>query len=264
MDVSSNAIFISYPREDSRFANRLVHDLEANGIPAWIDRSKLKGGEEWTPKIQDAIDACQTMLVVLSPSALKSRYVPPEYNYAYAHGKHIIPLIHEKVDLPFPLQGLHAIDFTSSYEEHFAELVQLFSTIEREQIVVSHSRRRYWIAPFVIAAILVAVSGFLIIMGSHASAVHQGSATATASASNTATAASASSTSNASPSSHSPTSPSSPGASTFGPATQTGKSPIPTSPSHPGATGTPKPSPTPYPTSPPTVTPTPSPTRGIN
>jgi hypothetical protein len=259
MAEPASDIFISYARENRSFADRLVRDLEANNISTWMDRSNLKGGQEWTPTIQDAIDACQTMLVVLSRSALTSRYVPPEYNYAYAHGKRIIPLIYQRVDLPFPLQGLHAIDFTSNYHERFAELVQLLTTIDPENVIHLHSRRRLWIVPLILAAILVLTSGILFISSSHMSTIHRGAATATAGAGDTATAASVSATDTASPLSHAPTSPSSPGSGTSGPATQMAKTPIPTSQSHPGATNTPTATPKPSPT--PTITPTPTSTR---
>ncbi len=67
-------VFISYSRVDSDFAYRLRADLEASGFETWIDTAKLddQGGQEWLRLIQDAVDASQAMVVVVSPDSVQS------------------------------------------------------------------------------------------------------------------------------------------------------------------------------------------------
>src|SRR5690242_5280918 len=93
--AGSNAlVFISYARTDSEFAYRLRADLEASGFSTWIDTAKLgtEGGQEWLRIIQDAVDSCQAMVVVVSPISVQSRYVHMEYHRAQRQGKLVIPL----------------------------------------------------------------------------------------------------------------------------------------------------------------------------
>jgi len=48
-------VFISYVREDSPYADRLQHVLEAAGVPVWRDTADLWPGENWQIKIRHAI-----------------------------------------------------------------------------------------------------------------------------------------------------------------------------------------------------------------
>ena len=48
-------VFISYVREDGDLVDRLVHDLERNGVDVWLDRKSLKPGYRWEDAIRDGI-----------------------------------------------------------------------------------------------------------------------------------------------------------------------------------------------------------------
>jgi tetratricopeptide (TPR) repeat protein len=92
-------VFISYSRVDSEFAYRLRADLEASGFATWIDTAKLgaEGGQEWMRIIQDAVDSCQAMVVVLSPDSVQSKYVHMEYHRAQSKSKLVVPLHYRTV-----------------------------------------------------------------------------------------------------------------------------------------------------------------------
>ena len=81
-------VFISYARADSTaFVDRLEGDLKAQQFHPWVDRHGLEGGQEWMEIIQDAIDACQALVVVMSPAAVQSQFVRMEYRYAAVTGQ---------------------------------------------------------------------------------------------------------------------------------------------------------------------------------
>ena len=48
-------IFLSHVREDAKRVERLAADLKARGIETWIDRHKIKPGQQWQQAIEDAI-----------------------------------------------------------------------------------------------------------------------------------------------------------------------------------------------------------------
>jgi hypothetical protein len=43
--------FISYSRRDAKLADRLVSDLEASGVNAYIDRHDIAPGEAWQDRL---------------------------------------------------------------------------------------------------------------------------------------------------------------------------------------------------------------------
>lgn len=114
-DVPDSPVaFISYSRDDwDGFVSGLVSDLSDASQQVWIDRDYILGGDDWLDAIGEALDVCDTLLLVLSPEALASRNVKMEYRYFFRQDKPIIPILYRQVDkLPFELATLHNLDFT--------------------------------------------------------------------------------------------------------------------------------------------------------
>ena len=63
------SLFISYASEDRPAALRLAADLQAAGLPVWLDRQQLDWGTDYTARIRTAIDQCGLFLPVLSQTA---------------------------------------------------------------------------------------------------------------------------------------------------------------------------------------------------
>lgn len=63
------SLFISYASEDRVAALRLASDLQAAGLPVWLDRQQLDWGSDYTARIRTAIDQCGLFLPVLSQTA---------------------------------------------------------------------------------------------------------------------------------------------------------------------------------------------------
>jgi hypothetical protein len=63
------SIFISYASEDRAPALRLAADLQAAGLPVWLDRQQLDWGSDYTARIQLAIGQCALFVPVLSATA---------------------------------------------------------------------------------------------------------------------------------------------------------------------------------------------------
>lgn len=80
-------LFISYSRRDAALVDRLELSLQRAGYNVWVDRGNLTGGQEWSAQIQEAIDQCAAMVVVISPDAIRSAEVEKEYQSALKLGK---------------------------------------------------------------------------------------------------------------------------------------------------------------------------------
>lgn len=78
------SIFISYAREDLPAALQIASDLQAKGLPVWLDRDKLDWGTDFELDIRRAIRQCSLFLPVLSSAAARrvGSFFRKEWNWA--------------------------------------------------------------------------------------------------------------------------------------------------------------------------------------
>ncbi|HEX6290555.1 MAG TPA: toll/interleukin-1 receptor domain-containing protein [Herpetosiphonaceae bacterium] len=127
-------VFVSYAREDSGFALQLARDLKASGVPVWVDQWDISAGVSWPHAIQEALRACTHFLIVLSPYSVASTEVHNELNYVLGKGKHILPVLYAPCEIPYRIQSLEYVDFTTGrqqYQDAVGKLIRLFSTTTR-------------------------------------------------------------------------------------------------------------------------------------
>jgi hypothetical protein len=70
--------FISYARQDAKFANQLRTRLVNSGISCWQDTYDLKGGDYWRRQIADAIDKHDRLILACSRKSLNRPAVVAE------------------------------------------------------------------------------------------------------------------------------------------------------------------------------------------
>lgn len=121
-------IFISYSRKDIGFARKLAGDLEKAGYDVWWDLTDLRGGDDWLRVIPSAIESSDYIIVVLSPYSVISDWVKKEYTQALSSGKKIIPLMLARSNVPFALNTINYVDFTS--DDYAANLKNLLDALE--------------------------------------------------------------------------------------------------------------------------------------
>jgi formylglycine-generating enzyme required for sulfatase activity len=113
-------VFISYSRKDLAFVEHLAKDLRTAGLEVWYDLSGLDGGTRWGREIQNAIDECQSFVVVLSPNSVESDWVEKEFMYANSQKRRIIPLLYQPCKTPMWFINLHFIDVQGdNYDRNF-------------------------------------------------------------------------------------------------------------------------------------------------
>ena len=117
-------IFISYSRKDIDFVRKLAGDLETAGYDVWWDLTDLRGGDDWPRVIPAAIEASKYVIVVISPNSAASDWVEKEYTYALSLRKKIIPVMLQRTSVPFALNTINFVDFTSDdYVGNFNHLL---------------------------------------------------------------------------------------------------------------------------------------------
>ncbi|MFP4321578.1 MAG: TIR domain-containing protein [Anaerolineales bacterium] len=106
-------IFISYKRMDwARYVVPLLEQLHAAGLTYWVDQHLIEGGKDWMDEINAALEACDSMILCVSPEAITSKHVKMEYRYFFNNDKPIYPLILRPTKLPAELQTIQYFDYT--------------------------------------------------------------------------------------------------------------------------------------------------------
>lgn len=125
-------VFLSYAHDDDQFVKRLYEDLTERHFDVWWDREKMPSRAlSFLKEIQLAIDACDRLILVVSPKAASSDYVIAEWRYALETGTVINPVLRlgDYNLLAEELKLLDAPDFRedSNYATRLKTLVRQLS-----------------------------------------------------------------------------------------------------------------------------------------
>lgn len=71
-------VFISYSKNDIRFARYIRQLLQAEGFKVWMDEQQLFPSQRWWQTIEKNIDTCAAFIVIMSPNSAASDWVERE------------------------------------------------------------------------------------------------------------------------------------------------------------------------------------------
>ena len=123
MPIDPSTAFVSYSREDLEFVLRLTKDLKAKGAKVWMDKLDIRLGQRWELEVENALNACSRMLVIVSPASVASKNVLAEAAYAIDEGKEVIPVVIQECKIPFRLRPFQYADFRTDYDSGLNELL---------------------------------------------------------------------------------------------------------------------------------------------
>jgi hypothetical protein len=122
-------IFVSHSRVDNRFCARLIQDLRIafrDESAIWCDmQDELRCRATWWDCIADALRTRNIFIIVLSPEAMRSRWMHHELNIALSKNMRIIPLLYHDCVVHADLQNIPSISFVfpKAYDVAFHELL---------------------------------------------------------------------------------------------------------------------------------------------
>ena len=130
--MARDTVFISYAREDARYAERLYKDLRVAGVDAWLDTKRLLPGQDWELEISQAIREASFFIALISERALSKRgFVQSEMKKALKVLDEVPSgqafLIQVRLDGTQPrderLRALNWVDLLPDYERGFERIL---------------------------------------------------------------------------------------------------------------------------------------------
>jgi TIR domain len=105
------SVFVSYSLGDRKWAKELISHLEEEGVKVRDPRSKLFPGDNWSLEIGKALESSNALVLLVSPSAMKSESFRRETEYALGSKRfrdRLIPVIvKDTPKLPWILRHLN-------------------------------------------------------------------------------------------------------------------------------------------------------------
>jgi TPR repeat protein len=110
-------VFISYSRDDLKFADQLDAALGTYGFECLIDRHGISGGEDWKRRLGKLISEGDTVVFVLSPDSARSEICDWEVEAAARLNKRILPIICRPLEGANPPARLRDRNYIFFYDE---------------------------------------------------------------------------------------------------------------------------------------------------
>ncbi len=94
-------VLVSYVSSDGEALGTEVRErLKSEGISIWGDLSSLEGTRDWWPQVTKALDRVDFLVLVMTPTAVRSEMVRKQWRYARQKGVCILPVT-KSTDLDF-------------------------------------------------------------------------------------------------------------------------------------------------------------------
>lgn len=128
--------FISYSRSNRDFALSLAKELRSSGFDIWLDQLDIPTGSRWDDEVEQALEACEIFMVILTPDSISSNNVKDEIGYAIDNNKRILPVLLQNATVPFRLRRFQYVDFTSkSFDEGIESAKQVLSNLINQSTI---------------------------------------------------------------------------------------------------------------------------------
>jgi len=141
MDESTDVrprIFLSYASQDRELARKIADHLKNYDFYVWYDLWELKPGDSITQKIEEAISTSNYLIILLSPSSIRSEWVRRELIMAQseltARDVTIIPILISDVnenEIPIELRSIQWLDLRKDPEKKIGVVTKQITNSSR-------------------------------------------------------------------------------------------------------------------------------------
>lgn len=119
MQQHQTYVFVSYSSVDESTAKALAEKLDVIGVRYFLDRKRIDLGDNFKAKISQGLEICTDLILIASPSSLKSPWVFFELGQAVAFHRRILTFkTHTGLDLPSFLSDFQFAESVSEIIEY--------------------------------------------------------------------------------------------------------------------------------------------------
>ena len=110
-------VFLSHNSVDKPWVIQLKDDLTRYGLSVWLDKDEIRPGNLFAEALEDALENCKAIALIISPEAINSGWVKEEYYRALSLSKdkqlllQLIPVILREAEVPGFVKSRNWIDF---------------------------------------------------------------------------------------------------------------------------------------------------------
>lgn len=125
-------VFISHSHQDKKYTELISHTLEKAGHEVWVDSLKIRPGDNFITKINDAIKESDAFVVIVSKNSISSENVSKEIS-AIALGEiskkrtRIIPVLIDQSTVPQYLAQYLYVDLSKDFDSGLNRIIQALS-----------------------------------------------------------------------------------------------------------------------------------------
>lgn len=129
-------LFLSHASRDSEIVSQVQAQVEALAVRLYLAEHDNQAGNRLSAKVEEALERCDALIVLLTRAGYDSRYVQQEIGFAKGRGKLVIPLLDPSLagcDLGL-LNGIEYILFdTASPADGLARLGERIDSLVRQR-----------------------------------------------------------------------------------------------------------------------------------
>ena len=137
-------IFISHSSDDNDLTRFLSDRVAEAGFDVWVDFDGIVSGDRWVQKIQQAVEDCGAMVVIMSRAAQRSEWVEREALFAMELKKPLYVALIEDMPKPLHLINRQFTDFIADRERGAKKLI---ATLRRLDLANPRSRAPKQLSP---------------------------------------------------------------------------------------------------------------------
>jgi hypothetical protein len=128
-------IFISYSHKNTDEVLAIVDELQSlrPSLRIFLDRRELNTGMAWQQELYEALDDCDKVVAIYSPTYLTSKVCKEEFNIALFRHRDsdegiLMPVLLQDADLPTYMKLIQFIDFRGKAPEQYRSLCEQLLT----------------------------------------------------------------------------------------------------------------------------------------
>lgn len=120
--LARDTAYIVFAESDETMAESIAADLEKIGIASWLHEHS--DNVKWAGGVHPALEECGSLVVLLSPAALKTESVEAAWRFFKDKRKPVLIAQADSAELPDEIRRSPRFDFNADYKAAFRQLVQ--------------------------------------------------------------------------------------------------------------------------------------------